>query len=136
MILGATRKNGVTTFSDIVVLEDDKCTVLPNISFETCKPGVKIEPITLPYFPHDKKLCIVDCLIKYTEKCNKLVSDVSQLNITDGKPDKSSAKDTISRWIGMFSQWQVLTQLFLLPIVADQPLQARQSPLECQLKTL
>ena len=73
--------------------------MLPNIPFKTSKTGVQIETITLPYFPYDKKVCIVDCLRKYTEQRNKLVSNVSQPTITYGEPHKSAAKDIISRSI-------------------------------------
>ena len=101
MILGSQRKHTLTTIDENnVVIEKDKMILLPNQLQKQTKPGKCISPITYCRYPHNNKLCVVQCMEEYTKRRNTLVDgNIAPLFITVGKPHRPATSNTISRWI-------------------------------------
>ena len=101
MILGANRKNALTSFTiDDITLLDDRFIVCPSKVLKHSRPTFKQDPLVFTRFPLDEKLCIMHCLKIYLKQRKNLVSnDVKELFITYGKPHKPATTDAMSRWI-------------------------------------
>lgn len=101
ILLGARRKQTLCTISiENIKITDTELVLIPHMVQKHTKPGKPLKPIIYRRFPHNSKLCVVQCMQNYLEMRRNLVSqDVKPLFITYGTPHKPATKDTISRWI-------------------------------------
>ena len=100
LILGARRRQPIVAIQvNCVLIEHDKCVLLPTIPLKHTRPGKRLDCIEYDAFPENRKLCIVDCTKEYVSQRSARVDEtVTSFIITHGKPHRSASDDTISRW--------------------------------------
>ena len=100
LILGARRRQPVVAIQvNCVLIEHDKCVLLPTVPLKHTRPGKRLDCIEYDAFPENRKLCIVDCMKDYVlQRSAKVDETVTSFIITHGKPHRSASDNTISRW--------------------------------------
>ncbi len=95
---------------------------------KTSRPGHHHGVVRFTAFPTDSNLCVVAHIYDYLECTDRFRgAHVSKLFITYGSPNQEASRASISRWIKavVSIKMQVLTYLFILPILLGQPLPVR-----------
>ena len=70
LILGARRRQPIVAIqANCVLIEHDKCVLLPTVPLKHTWPGKRLDCIEYDAFPENRKLCIVDCTKCFTEEC-------------------------------------------------------------------
>lgn len=101
LLLGGQRVNTIFWFQvDEMIVTDISVTFAPSHVLKHSNKNRKLNIFEYRSYPHDKKLCIVDCLKQYLlRRKQKVSNDVKKLLITNKKPYKAVSIDTIRRWI-------------------------------------
>ena len=85
---------------------------IPHLT-KTCRRGKKPHPnLKFYHFPGGSKLCICKAIDSYLERRNVWGVGKSQFLVSNIKPHELVSLSTVSRWLGKFLQWPVLTQKF------------------------
>ena len=85
--------------ADKMIVTTIEGTFSPNHVLKHSKPGKKLVSFHYRDY-HDKKLCIVDCLKEHLKRrSTKLQTDNKTLFITNGKPFRAEAIDSMRRWV-------------------------------------
>ena len=77
----------------------DRYRITVHEKLKQTKPGRHLEPIELLAFPEGKNLCVVQRLRECIHRTDSLSKDHSQLLLSNVKPFKPVARDTVSRWV-------------------------------------
>ena len=104
LILGARRRQPIVAIHvNCVLIEHDKCVLLPTVPLKHTRPGKTLDCIEYDALPENRTLCIVDCTKGYVlQRSAKVDETVTSFIITNGKPHRSASDDTKSRWTREF----------------------------------
>ena len=99
LILGGQRVNTIFWFrTDEMIINDISILFAPSHVLKHSRKNKKLNTFEYRSYPHNSKLCVVNCLKNYLDRRDKKVSpNIKKLLITYKKPYKEVSTDTIRR---------------------------------------
>lgn len=82
-----------------ITFAESHCQFYISAPLKHTRPGFHQEPVKLPAYPSDLRLCVVHTLVTYLDRTRSLRGSGTQLLISYIKPHRAVSVDTVSRWI-------------------------------------